>query len=1126
MIVDNKTAGKKKVHQHLAAMLEAGTLDLVSGYFTIGALVWLARECAGKIRNTRMVLGDLAVSEKTEDNAALLDLFHTSISWEDAFGLAGIAQEAVAFLETQEVQIRTTRPDFCHAKLFHHRSEREYGGFYVTGSANLTEAGLGLLEDRGNWELNLLGQGSEENFKAIGNWFASLWDDPRTRTEIVEGGAMITTKDFFIGKIRSLFARYTPREVYLRMLAELYPQTRNESDASYVRLMERLEHSRIWKDLYPFQQAGVIDLVQKMERTQGASHGGAILADAVGLGKTWSALAVIKYYQLQGRRCLLLCPKKLDRNWMRYRKGQGSRFERDSFDYDVRYHTSLKEDLFDMGPSGEVPLRTWQGDQPILVVVDESHNFRNDRGERYEFLMNRILRENRDVRVLLLSATPLNTDIKDVRNQLKLLVRGADDGFAESLGITRLEEPFRQASRVFREWAKEPDDSKRNLRALKEKIPEAVKELFDKVVVARNRGIVVRHDTSLSFPKHTPPQNLFVALPGIGKYKGIQAILEQLPRIFPAYSQAWYARPAQQEDRFGDDATRSFFLTKLLHVLLAKRLESSWTSFRSTVEALARVHVQVQKGLQAWNAAQRKAKSKVIYAGPTMEFDEEAEEIVLPESIDFAEIANFKRIKEFERDLDAACYKLTEMLKALDVFEKNVTQDSSADPKLKALQDLVAEKSTMPNPRILIFTAYADTARYLYEKLKSDCPHLAMVTGQDAQANDGRPILRSADPILDRFAPRTKLYREKDWPEFDLEHPDRHAPGRYEAWKEWVQKKDTATAWKLSAPIDVLIATDVLSEGQNLQDCDLVVNYDIHWNPVRLVQRFGRIDRLESPNEEIGMVNFWPSKDVEEYLQLKIRVESRMIAGGLVDQEALATSEEMRERATDEEADQKSLERYLRQLEHSPEELRTDGLDMTDLANDDRFRAELLDEIKKRAGALNRIPRGVYSGFTYTLDGQGPWLVALLGFPRRSAHDARTGKPYQSTHLVCLDSEGRNRIAEKNQILELLSENRDADRWVSEAIDVRQPEALGALRLRVETWLESQRVEKGEDGAVTAGKEAKAALKKMLTGSVKKRAAAADAATGNFLPQNLDLVAWMVLDAALPVAAGNGDDAC
>jgi hypothetical protein len=1108
VIVDNKTEGRKRVHEHLSAMLEAGTLDIVSGYFTIGALVWLARQNTGKIRRTRMVLGDLAVSEKAEDNAALLDLFHTSISWEDAFGLAGIAQEAVWFLESQEVEIRTTRPDFCHAKLFLHHSDREYGGFYVTGSANLTEAGMGLLEERGNWELNLLGQGSEENFKAIGAWFESLWNDPRTRTEFVEAGTKVTAKDFFVAKIKALFRRYTPREVYLRMLSELYPQTRIESDAVYARLMERLEHSRIWKDLYPFQQAGVIDLVQKMER-----QGGAILADAVGLGKTWSALAVIKYYQLQGRRGLLLCPKKLDRNWMRYREGQGSRFERDAFEYDVRYHTSLKDGLFDSGPSGEVPLRAWQGDQPILVVVDESHNFRNDRGERYEFLMNRVLRMNRDVRVLLLSATPLNTDIKDVRNQLKLLVRGADDGFAESLGITKLEEPFRQASKVFRDWAREPDEKQRNIRALKEKIPEAVNELFDKAVVARNRGIVARHDATLSFPKHTVPTNLFVALPAIGKYKGIRAILDQLPDIFPAYSQAWYARPAQQDNRFDDDATRSFFLTKLLHVLLAKRLESSWISFRSTVGVLARVHVQVQKGLQAWNAAQRKAKSKVDIEGPDLGIFEEADEIVLPDSIDFAEIARFKRLKEFERDLDAACYKLTEMLKALEVFENKVRLDPSHDPKLKVLLERIAEKSGMSNPRVLIFTAFADTAQYLYDHLSAHCPRLAMVTGQKTQANDGKPAHKIADPLLERFAPRTKLYREKAWDAFDLLHPDRHASGRYEAWKAWVRDVDHDTAWKLSAPIDVLIATDVLSEGQNLQDCDLVVNYDIHWNPVRLVQRFGRIDRLESPNAEIGMVNFWPSSDVEEYLQLKIRVESRMIAGVLVDQEALATSEEMKERATDEEADRKSLERYLRQLEHSPDELRSDGLDMTDLANDDRFRAELLDEIKKRAGELNRIPRGVYSGFAHALEGEASWLVALLGYPRRTAHEARTGKPYQSTHLVCLDSQGRNRITERHQILELLSENRDADRVVPEAIDARRPEALQDLRSRVEVWLEGQRLERGEDGTVTAGKAAVAALKKMLTGSVKPPLPQAGTATGNFLPQHLDLVAWMVLDA-------------
>lgn len=1102
VIVDNKTDGKKRVHEHLTALLGTGTLDIVSGYFTIGALAWLARQSAGKITRTRMVLGDLAVSEKAEENAALLDLFHTTISWEDAFSLAGIAQEAVTFLEQQCVEIRTTRPDFCHAKLFQHHSDDEYHGFYITGSANLTEAGIGLLQDGGNWELNLLGQCSEENFKAIGAWFDSLWSDPRTRSEFVENGKKVNAKDFFVDKIRALFAKYMPRQVYLRMLAEMYPETSIESDPSYVKLMERLEHTVIWQDLYAFQKAGAVDLVQKMER-----QGGAILADAVGLGKTWSALAVIKYYQLQGRRCLLLCPKKLDRNWMRYRKGQKSRFERDAFEYDVRYHTSLKAGLFESGPSGSLPMETWQDDAPKLVVIDESHNFRNDGSSRYRFLMDEILRKNEDVRVLLLSATPLNTDIKDVRNQLKLLVRGADDGFSESLGILRLEEPFRQASRAFREWAGEADPTKRDLRALKGKIPETVKDLFDKTLVARNRNVVAHDDANLSFPRQRPPENLFVPLPKVGKFKGIAAILEQLPAIFPAYAQAWYARPASSDKHFDDDATRSFFLTRLLHVLLAKRLESSWASFRSTVKAMESIHRQVLKGFQSWDANRR--KSRIVLGMDELGLDEETQDIELPTSIDFEEISRFKRIKEFRSDLETCCFRLAEMGNALASFEKEVQRNPDADPKLKALSEMVRNKAGQKNPRILVFTAFADTAQYLFQSLRKEFPRIALVTGQECR--DAKSAVKGVEPLLERFAPHTKLYREREWRHFDLEHPDRHADGRYEAWIQWVRKNEPKTAVKIDAPIEVLIATDVLSEGQNLQDCDLVVNYDIHWNPVRLVQRFGRIDRLESPNEEIGIVNFWPSKDVEEYLNLKTRVESRMVAGGLVEQETLATSEEMRERAADADADRKSLERYLRQLEHSPQELQqSSGLDMTDLA-EDRFRAELINEIRKNAGELRRIPCGIYSGFAKELDGNGPWLVALLGYPRRRAHDARTARPYRSTRIVCLDAQGRNVVPEALELLDLLSQCRDAPRQVPASVDARDPRILGDFRHRVEVWLDAQRLERSEDGLVKAGSQTKAALKAMLSGSPKVSRAKA-CATEEFLPENIDLVAWMVID--------------
>lgn len=1105
MIVDNKALGEIKVHEWLSREVGEGRLDIVSGFFTVGALAWLAKETMEKTDSYRMVLGDLAISDNQEARAALLDLLSTSVRWEDAFSLSSIARDAVQFLRDSKVEIRTTRPDFCHAKLFqHHSSKNRLSSGFITGSANLTEAGLGI-GDQTNWELNMLGQGSSEDFKALTTWFDSLWNDPRAKTEFVENGRRITAKDFFIERIESLFRKYTPKEVYLRMLAEVYPETRIESDVQHVRLMERLEHTAIWESLYPFQRGGVIDLIQKMER-----QGGAILADAVGLGKTWSALAVMKYYQLQGRECLLLCPKKLDHNWMRYLKGHRSRFERDKFAYHVRYHTSLAPDLFAKGPSGRLPLEAWHSDTPKLVVIDESHNFRNDAGNRYKFLMDEILRKNEDIRVLLLSATPLNTDIRDVRNQLKLLVKGADDGFSESLGIPRLEEPFRQASRVFREWTQETDARLKSVQVLKSRIPEPVKELFDKVVVARNRSVVARHDEHLRFPSHLPPRNLFLPLPKVGKYAGgIQAILDQLPDIFPAYSEAWYARKADSKNQFDDDATRTFFLTRLLHVLLAKRLESSWASFKSTVEKLLEAHEQVQQGLARWKADKRKA-ARVELDQEALDFDDDWVGDLPSIVVDFAKIDEFKRLKSFQEDLDHCCYRLSEILKALDEFGKKAAKEPKADPKLWALRELLREKSRQPNPRVLIFTAFSDTAKYLCDQLRDEFPRLALVTGTGTECVSG-DAPHDFESILDRFAPRTRLYREREWKGFDVEHPDRSAKGRFEAWMDWIGAHESKAKILVENPIEILVATDVLSEGQNLQDCDLVVNFDIHWNPVRLVQRFGRIDRLESPNDQVGLVNFWPSKDVEEYLNLKSRVESRMVAGGLVEQEALATSDEVKERIQDDEADRKATERYLRQLERSIDELESEGLDMADLA-DDRFRAELVNEVRKNLSDLRRIPRGIYSGFSCL--GKEPGevkLVALLGYPRRTPHEAKSGVPYQSTHLVCLDRDGKSIFTDKLSVLEHLSLHKEKNREVPEAIDEREAKVLTALRGRVDTWLDSQRIEESPDGTKKAGAKTRSALAGLLNGGIRKTdRISARSATDAFLPENLDLVAWMV----------------
>lgn len=1105
MIVDNKAFGEIKVHEWLSREVGEGRLDIVSGFFTVGALAWLAKETMGKTESYRMVLGDLAISDNQEARAALLDLMSTSVRWEDAFSLSSIARDAVAFLRETKVEIRTTRPDFCHAKLFqHHSPQKRLSSGFITGSANLTEAGLGI-GDQTNWELNMLGQGSSEDFKALTTWFESLWTDPRAKTEFVENGRRITAKDFFIERIESLFRKYAPKEVYLRMLSEVYPETRIESDVQHVRLMERLEHTAIWDSLYPFQRGGVIDLIQKMER-----QGGAILADAVGLGKTWSALAVMKYYQLQGRECLLLCPKKLDHNWMRYLKGHRSRFERDKFAYHVRYHTSLAPDLFAKGPSGRLPLEAWHSDAPKLVVIDESHNFRNDSGNRYKFLMDEILRKNEDIRVLLLSATPLNTDIRDVRNQLKLLVKGADDGFSESLGIPRLEEPFRQASRVFRDWTNETSPKLKTVQVLKSRIPEPVKELFDKVVVARNRSVVARHDSNLKFPSHLPPRNLFLPLPKVGKYAGgIQAILDQLPDIFPAYSEAWYARKADSKNQFDDDATRTFFLTRLLHVLLAKRLESSWASFRSTIDKLLQAHEQVQQALAQWKAGKRKA-ARVELDQESLEFEDDWSDELPRIVIDFAKIEGFKRLKSFQEDLDHCCYRLSEILKALEEFGKKAAKDPKADPKLWALRELLREKTKRPNPRVLLFTAFSDTAKYLYEELREEFPRMSLVTGTGTECvSSDAP--KDFESLLDRFAPRTRLYREREWKGFDQDHPDRTSKGRFEAWSDWIPTHDPKAKALLENPIEILVATDVLSEGQNLQDCDLVVNFDIHWNPVRLVQRFGRIDRLESPNDQVGLVNFWPSRDVEEYLNLKSRVESRMVAGGLVEQEALATSDEVSERIKDEEADRKATERYLKQLERSIDELESEGLDMADLA-DDRFRAELVNEMRKNLSDLRRIPRGIYSGFSCV--GKSPdkiRLVALLGYPRRTPHEAKAGVPYQSTHLICLDAKGNALLPDKLAVLEHLSLHKEDARDVPPSIDERDPKALTDLRGRVDSWLTGQRLEEAPDGSKRAGAKSRAALAGLLAGGIRKSGRVnANTATDAFLSENLDLVAWMV----------------
>jgi hypothetical protein len=429
MLYDNSKP-ERSVASWILEQTKTGKLDVTSGYFTVGMLSFISRHLNQKIEAYRFVLGDIVCNDQDKENP--INLLTETITVDAALELNKVAREAVAFLRQENVLVRTVEPNFCHAKTILFRTLRQPDSYFVTGSSNLTEAGLGL-QHTSNIELNLVGQGTASDYNEICQWFDALWKREQTQDFKTVEGKKIPFKQYLISQIEGIFRLYTPRELYYKTLFELFrdQMLELENNPELQQRIGHLKHTKIFRSLYEFQQKGVLSLIKKMEDYQGA-----ILADAVGLGKTWSALAVIKYYEIKGYQCVLLCPKKLSQNWTRYLKNRGSLFDSDRLDYVVRYHTDLQDNRLETNHTDGLSLENFfQSDKPKLFVIDESHNLRNSKSGRYQYLVEKLLQANREVRVLLLSATPINNDFKDLRNQLALIVKDQDDGFADIRGI-------------------------------------------------------------------------------------------------------------------------------------------------------------------------------------------------------------------------------------------------------------------------------------------------------------------------------------------------------------------------------------------------------------------------------------------------------------------------------------------------------------------------------------------------------------------------------------------------------------------------------------------------------------------------------------------------------------------
>lgn len=689
---------------------------------------------------------------------------------------------------------------------------------------------------------------SIENSSLYIKLFDELWNDPDRLQEVT---------DIVIESITTAYRENAPDFIYFLALYNIFNEFLDDiSEDEMPNELTGFKSSKIWSMLYDFQRDAALAIINKLEKFNGC-----ILADSVGLGKTFTALAVIKYYENRNKSVLVLCPKKLSENWNTYKGNYvNNPIAEDRLRYDVLYHTDLSRDR---GNSNGIDLQRLNWGNYDLVVIDESHNFRNGgevsgeeaKENRYLKLMNKVIRSGVKTKVLMLSATPVNNRFIDLKNQLALAYEGDAAQINERLATAKpIDEIFRNAQKSFNSWSKLPIEA-RSTDSLLKSLDFDFFELLDSVTIARSRRHIEKYyDTAAigKFPERLPPISVQPCLTDLNSAINYSEIYELLMSLNLAiYTPSNYimdSRISKYIDMTHNltQRGREEGIRRLMSINLLKRLESSVYSFKLTIERIKVLINDTIKTIEAYQSGDCILDLTELSDGSDFDLDDQNTDyftVGRKVKIDLADMDHVSWLRELNAD--------AENLELLTLMIADITPEH--DNKLQTLLALIRDKVSHPinpgNKKLIIFTAFSDTADYLYDKVsKFAKEQFGLETAEITGTVDGRstiPRLRAdLNTVLTCFSPISK---------------GRDALGDMGA-----------------ANIDILIATDCISEGQNLQDCDYLVNYDIHWNPVRIIQRFGRIDRIGSRNERIQLVNFWPDMDLDEYINLRSRVETRM----------------------------------------------------------------------------------------------------------------------------------------------------------------------------------------------------------------------------------------------------------
>ena len=767
--------------------------------------------------------------------------------------------------------------------------------------------------------------------------FNQIWND---------GNQLQVVTEQVLDNITNAYKENSPEFIYFVTLYNIFNEFLEDiSEDVLPNEATGFKSSVIWNKLYNFQRDAALAIINKLEK-----YNGCILADSVGLGKTFTALSVIKYYENRNKSVLVLCPKKLHDNWVTYRSNyKNNPLVADRLRYDILYHTDLSRQS---GQSNGLDLEHINWGNYDLVVIDESHNFRNGgkvttdendenpRENRYLQLMNKVIRSGVKTKVLMLSATPVNNRFNDLRNQLALAYEGDSSQMDAKLKISStLEDIFRQAQAAFNKWSKLPSED-RTTKTLLEMLSFDFFEVLDSVTIARSRRHIEQYyDTTDigKFPERSKPISLRPNLTDLPKTVDFNDIFVSVSELNLAiYTPSDFILPSKldkyteprEDGRFGNlsRAGRERGIRQLMSINLLKRLESSVNSFRLTLERIRKYIATTIEAIDSL-AARHEASMVCDYDfSYGLDFDEREDSVFIGNKktkIDLEDMDYIQWRSYLAKDLDN--------LNTLLYMLSDITPEH--DSKLRMLIDVIRKKFANPingdNRKIIVFTAFSDTAQYIYDNI---APIIKERTGLNTALVSGDVEARSTLKL------REKLDFNKVLTLFSPVSKDR--PTLYP---------------NLNEEIDVLIATDCISEGQNLQDCDYLINYDIHWNPVRIIQRFGRIDRIGSQNEKIQLVNFWPDMDLDDYIDLKGRVEARMKVSVLT-----ATGDD-NPLSVEEQGDLKYRRDQLERLKEEVvdiEEMNT-GVSIMDLGLNE-FRLDLLEYMRSGVD-IEHTPMGLHA---------------------------------------------------------------------------------------------------------------------------------------------------------------------